>query len=213
MRALESAAGRYDRGIHLLTLGRIKGLYDWLAARVRPGWRVLDLGTGTGALALRAAARGAEVTALDINPAMLEIARRKAKEAGLEGRIAWREMGVAELDAFLDGEFDAVSAGLCFSELTPAERRYALRQARRLLRPGGLFLLVDEVPPQRLFQRLLYTVVRVPLVVVTWLLTQTTTHPLPGLLDMIEVSGLRIMEQRTALFGSLVVAVAVAPHS
>ena len=83
MRVLESAPSRYDRGIALLTLGRQTQAYARLAARIQPGWRVLDLGTGTGALALRAAARGAKVVAIDINPAMLAIARHKAQAAGM----------------------------------------------------------------------------------------------------------------------------------
>jgi len=148
MRVLESAPSRYDRGIRLLTLGQVGPAYGRLAARIEPSWRVLDLGTGTGALALRAVARGAEVVALDVNAAMLAVARQKAKAAGLANHITWREIGVAELDALPDSGFDAVCSGMCFSELTPDERRYALCQAQRLLRPSGLLLLADEVRPR-----------------------------------------------------------------
>jgi demethylmenaquinone methyltransferase/2-methoxy-6-polyprenyl-1,4-benzoquinol methylase len=212
MRVLESAPMRYDRGIRLLTLGQAARAYDRLAARVEPGWRVLDLGTGTGALALRAAAQGAEVVALDVDAGMLAIARDKAQAAGLAGRIAWREMGVAELDRLPEQAFDAICAGLCFSELTPDERRYALAQARRLLRPGGLLLLADEVRPPHLCQRLLHQVIRAPLAALTWLLTQTTTHAVPDLAGLVEAAGFQVMEAQTRLVGSWAEVVARQPE-
>jgi demethylmenaquinone methyltransferase/2-methoxy-6-polyprenyl-1,4-benzoquinol methylase len=211
MRVLESAPGRYDRGISLLTLGHQARTYDRLAAHIQPGWRVLDLGTGTGALALRAAARGAEVAGIDVNPAMLTIARHKAQVAGLADQLTWQEMGVAELDTLPSGAFDALCAGMCFSELTPSERRYALRQAQRLLRPGGLLLLADEVRPRDSVLRLLHTTLRAPLVVITWLLTQTTTHAVPHLIELVESAGFEMTTTRTAMLGSWAEVVARRP--
>jgi demethylmenaquinone methyltransferase/2-methoxy-6-polyprenyl-1,4-benzoquinol methylase len=211
MRLLESAPSRYDRGIRLLTLGRVERTYDRLAAYIQPGWQVLDVGTGTGALALRAAGRGAEVVALDVNPAMLELARHKAEAAGLAERINWRELGVAELDTLAREGFDAVCSGLCFSELTPDERRYALAQARRLLRPGGLLLLADEVRPRGLGQRLLHGALRLPLAALTWLLTQTTTGAVPDLCGLVEEAGFEVTEVRTDLLGSWAEVVAGQP--
>jgi demethylmenaquinone methyltransferase/2-methoxy-6-polyprenyl-1,4-benzoquinol methylase len=202
MKVLESAPSRYDRGIRLLTWGQVDRAYDRLAARIQPGWRVLDIGTGTGPLALRAAARGAEVSAIDINPGMLAVARQKADAAGLGEAITWREMGVAELDGFPDASFDAICSCLCFSELTPDERRYGLTQARRLLRPGGLLLLADDVRPPEFLQRLLHTALRIPLTILTWLLTQTTTHAVPDLPGLVEAAGFEVTALRTGMLGS-----------
>lgn len=212
MRVLESTPSRYDRGIRLLTLGQAERAYDRLTAQIEPGWRVLDMGTGTGALTLRAAARGAEVVALDVNPAMLAVARQKAGAAGLTNRVIWREMGVAEMDTLPDDDFDAVCSGMCFSELTPEERRYALHQARRLLRPGGLLLLADEVRPRGLVQRLLIAALRAPLVVLTWLLTQTTTHAVPDLPGLVEAAGFEVLVVRTGLMGSWAEVIARRPE-
>lgn len=212
MQVLESAPTRYDQGIRFLTLGQAERAYDRLTAHIQPGWRVLDLGTGTGALALRAAARGAEVVALDVNPAMLAVARRKAEAAGLANRIAWWEMGVAELDTLPEGGFDALCSGLCLSELTHDERRYTLVQARRLLRPGGLLLLADGVHPRRLHRRLLHGILRAPLAALTWLLTQTTTHAVPDLPGLVEAAGFEVIEVRTALLGSWAEVVARRPR-
>jgi ubiquinone/menaquinone biosynthesis C-methylase UbiE len=211
MRLLESAPSHYDQGIRLLTLGQVGQTYDRLAAYIEPGWRVLDLGSGTGPLALRAAARGAKVVALDVNPAMLAIARRKAETADLVERITWREMGVAELDTLSSNSFDAACAGLCLSELTPDERRYTLTQVQRLLRPGGLLLLADEVRPQRRCWRLLHKGLRAPLAALTWLLTQTTTHAVPDLTSLAEDAGLCVMTARTGLLRSWAEVVAQKP--
>jgi demethylmenaquinone methyltransferase/2-methoxy-6-polyprenyl-1,4-benzoquinol methylase len=208
MRVLESAPRRYDRGIRLLTLGRADRLYDWLASHVQSGWRVLDLGAGTGAIAVRAAQRGAEVVAIDVNPAMLAIARRRAEAGGLGTQITWREMGVAEMDDLPDKAFDALSAALCFSELSADERHYALRQARRIMGSKGRLLLLDEVRPSSPLHRLLHAVVRIPLVTLTWLLTQTSTRALSDLPGLLEQFDFEVMARQTALFGSLVAVVA-----
>lgn len=192
MKVLESAPSRYDRGIRLLTGGRVDRAYDRLTAQVKPGQRVLDLGCGTGALTLRAAGRGASVTGVDVNPLMLEIAQKRAEAAGLTEQINWQERGVAELDSEATSSYDVVMSGLCFSELGEDERRYALRQAYRLLKPGGLLLIADEVVPDRLGKRLLHRLFRLPLLVITCLLTQTTTHAVPDLAQQVEAAGFRI---------------------
>ena len=196
MRVLESASGRYDRGIRLLTRGGVDAAYDFLAAQVQPGQRLLDIGCGTGALTLRGAERGAEVVGIDINPEMLNIARAKIEGRGLSKQVELREMGVAELDAEPEATFDVVMSGLCFSELSPDERRYALRQARRLLKPGGLLLLADETLPDTLGRKLAHWAIRIPLAALTYLLTQTTTHAVPDLPDLVRAGGFRIEQTR-----------------
>ena len=55
MKVLESTPCRYDRGIRILTLGRLDKAYDRLVSHIKNGQRVLDLGCGTGALILKAA--------------------------------------------------------------------------------------------------------------------------------------------------------------
>lgn len=192
MKILESAPTRYDRAIRMLTFGRLDNAYNRLTSYIGNEQRVLDLGCGTGALTLRAAQKGAHVVGIDINPGMLEIARKRAKAEGLEPDIELREMGVAELDGEEPASFDVVMSGLCFSELTEEELSYALKETKRILKPGGLLLIADEVKPRAGAKRLLTWLIRLPLLVITYVLTQTTTHAVRNLPEKIEQAGLRI---------------------
>ncbi len=198
MRILESAPRRYDLGIRLLTLGGVERTYHRLVSGIAPGQRVLDLGCGTGALAIRAARRGAAVKGIDVNPEMLELARRRAQAAGLADRIELAEAGVAELDAEAPASYDAVTAGLCFSELSADELTYTLAQVTRILKPGGRLLVADEVRPRGLARRVLHGLVRVPLAAITFLLTQQTTRPVAGLPARLTDAGLAMVAVRTS---------------
>lgn len=82
---------------------------DELVARLAPspGERWLDLATGTGAVALRAARAGAEVTGLDLAPQLIETAKRLAAE---EGRRLRFDVGDAERLPYADAYFDVVSS-------------------------------------------------------------------------------------------------------
>jgi ubiquinone/menaquinone biosynthesis C-methylase UbiE len=192
MKVLESAPSRYDRGIRILTLGRLDKAYDRLVSHIINGQRVLDLGCGTGALTLRAAWKGAIVKGIDVNPQMLEIARQKSTQAGLNPRVELAEMGVAEIGSEGSDGYDAVMSGLCFSELTEDEVTYALEQVKRILKPGGLLLVADEVRPGNIPMRLVRWLTRLPLVIITYLITQTTTSAVRDLPERVKRTGLVI---------------------
>ncbi|MFQ5739693.1 MAG: corrinoid protein-associated methyltransferase CpaM [Acidobacteriota bacterium] len=212
MRILESAPGRYELGIRLLALGQLDKAYDRLASRIQPGHRVLDIGCGTGALALRAAGRGASVRGIDVDPRMLEIASRKAQESQLHQPIEWAEMGVAELAGERPESYDAVTSGLSFSELSEDELSYTLEQVMRILKPGGLLLVADEVRPRGVAARVIYWLVRAPLVTLTYLLTQETTHPVAGFSGKLREVGLSIVSSRHNRLRSFVELVAQKPR-
>jgi len=105
-------------------------------AALQRGQQVLDLGTGTGSVALRAACaampRGT-VTAMDISPEMLRLARQRAASMGLSN-ITFLE-GRAEAISAPSGRFDAVLASL--SLMYVIDRGAAAREIARVLRPGG----------------------------------------------------------------------------
>jgi ubiquinone/menaquinone biosynthesis C-methylase UbiE len=192
MKILESAPLRYDKGIYLLTLGRLNKTYDHLTLYIQRGQRVLDLGCGTGALTLRAAQKGAKVKGIDVNSQIIEIAQNQARHKNLANNIALYEMGVAELGSEKSESYDIVMSGLCFSELTDNELTYTLKEVKRILKPGGLLLVADEVRPKNLVKRIFNFLIRFPLVIITFIITQTTTHAVKNLSEKIRKTGLLI---------------------
>ncbi len=193
MKLFETTPGRYDRGIRLLTGGKLDDLYDRLTAHVVGGDRVLDMGCGTGALALRAAKQGAKVKAIDINPGMLEAARAKAKEALLSENIEFVEMGVAELGSEADRTYNAVMSGLCLSELTEEELNFTVKEISRILKPEGLFHVVDEVRPRSFIRRVPQGLFRTILKLFVFLVCGTTTRALKNFPGKLEQAGFTIV--------------------
>jgi demethylmenaquinone methyltransferase/2-methoxy-6-polyprenyl-1,4-benzoquinol methylase len=204
MKVLESAPERYDRGMRLLTLGRLEQVHREIAARLNEGDRVLDLGCGTGALVATLADKGVCVTGIDISPPMLSQAAQRVREEGLEELVALREMGAVDLDtAFPDGCFDAVVSTLVFSELSDDEIAYTLTECHRILaKRGGLFV-ADEVMPDSRLGRVGTFVFRLPFTLAAFVLTQNTTHRVARLDRRIEQAGFRISDTQGYLAGTL----------
>ena len=191
MRILESAPSRYDTGIRILTLGQLDKAYERLTSYIKQGQRVLDIGCGTGGLTFRAAGKGAKVKGIDLNPQMIEIAEKRAKERDFAQNIEFCEMGAAELGDEDAESYDIVMSGLCFSELTEDELTYTLKEIKRILKPEGILLVADETKPITILKKILYWIIRVPLLIITYLITQMMTHPLTNLPDVVAKSGLQ----------------------
>jgi ubiquinone/menaquinone biosynthesis C-methylase UbiE len=197
MKFLESAPERYDQGIQLLSRERIGGVYERVAdLAASRGKRVLDLGCGTGGVALACAARGAHVVGIDSNAGMLEMARAKPVPDGGGGDVEWLELGIAEVeDQFGEAAFDSIVMCLVFSELSPDEQAYALDLARSRLVPGGHLVIADETLPSSKAERAWYRLRRFPLTAATYLMTQTTTRPVEHLPDRIRDAGFERVEE------------------
>ena len=106
-----------------------------------PGMRWLDLACGTGAVAELAAERGATVTGLDLAPALIDTARERAKELGLEIEYV---VGDSERLEFADASYDAVSS-TCGVMFTPDHEAVA-RELARVTKPGGRIALGNWTP-------------------------------------------------------------------
>jgi ubiquinone/menaquinone biosynthesis C-methylase UbiE len=139
----------YDMLVGLLTLGHERRLREITLDLVslQPGEKVLDVGCGTGSLAIAACERvGAfgAVSGIDPAPEMVARARKKATRAGVHARF---ELAVIESLPFANGEFDVVLSSLMIHHLPRKIRPAAFSEVFRVLKPGGRFLAVDFKPP------------------------------------------------------------------
>lgn len=129
------------------TISRLLGARDaqWqlvAQAGIEPGATVLEIGCGTGnvlTLAARVAA-GATVIGLDPDRGALAIAARKTQREGLAVRL---DRGYADRLPYADGSVDRVLSSFMLHHLPPPEQQAALREARRVLVPGGRLHLLD----------------------------------------------------------------------
>jgi demethylmenaquinone methyltransferase/2-methoxy-6-polyprenyl-1,4-benzoquinol methylase len=139
-------APRYDLMNRLMTGGQD---VHWRRlvmdlAQVPPGGRLLDLGTGTGDLALEALGRDPALLAVggDFTLEMMRVGRQR--QGG--DRVRW--LGVDALNLPLpDAQFDAVTSGYLMRNVADVPR--ALAEQRRVLKPGGRLVCLDTTPPPR----------------------------------------------------------------
>ena len=128
-------------------------------AAIADGHRVLDLGSGSGTLAILIGREvpGARVEGLDADPAMVGTARRKA---ALAGSGAVFHHGDATRLPFADATFDRVVSSLFFHHLSPAGKRQAAGEIARVLRPGGELHVADWGAAPNLLMRSLFLAVQ-----------------------------------------------------
>lgn len=122
-------------------------------ANLQPNMDALDLGCGTGTLTilLKQAAPLANITGVDGDPQVLSIAQGKTAQANLN--IRW-DKGMAFELPYPDNSFDVVTSSLVIHHLTAPDKLRAFQEVRRVLRPGGCFLIVDFGPPYSLLTRI-----------------------------------------------------------
>ncbi len=198
MKLLERTPMRYDRGMRILTLGRIDRLKEEIAKSwVESGDEVLELGCGTGSLAALLLERGARVTGIDISEAMLDLARRRLPNAELF------HLSATEIEKLGKGRFDRVVGTLVLSELSPEECRHVLLGAAAILKPQGCLVIVDEVRPRSLWRRTLSALVRWPVSLLTFVLTRSGTRVLPGLEGELRRAGFKLVHEERRLLDSL----------
>ena len=138
-------AGRYDLLVWLMTYGRERHFRERLIApaKLRAGEAVLDVGCGTGTLAILAKAHvgaAGRVHGVDASPEMIARATMKARKKHAD--VAFEE-ALAQALPFPDATFDVVLSTVMLHHLRRAVRQDAMREMRRVLTPGGRLLAVD----------------------------------------------------------------------
>jgi demethylmenaquinone methyltransferase/2-methoxy-6-polyprenyl-1,4-benzoquinol methylase/phosphoethanolamine N-methyltransferase len=134
----------YDLVTRVISFGRDKAIRETLIelAAPAPGEKVLDVGCGTGtlALALKARVGTGEVHGIDASPEMIAVAKEKAAKAGsaIDFQVA-----LIEALPFPAATFDLVTSSLMLHHLPDDLKRTGLHEIRRVLKPGGRFMATD----------------------------------------------------------------------
>ena len=196
-RVWDKAAPSYDRQIALFEKNWFAGGREWLGERARG--RVLEVAIGTGR-DLPHYPADVTITGIELSPAMLAIARRRA--AGLGRDVDLRE-GDAEHLPFDDASFDTVVCTLSLCTIPSPDA--AIAEMRRVLGPGGRLLLLDHIgstwPPVYAAQ---------------WLVERITIraageHFTRRQLPLVEAAGFQIVETERLLAGTVERIYAVKP--
>ncbi len=136
-----SVASKYDIMNDAMSAGLHRLWKDRFVQRVKPqpGEAILDMAGGTGDIAFRLAARGAEVTVADINQEMLDVGIERAMERGIDG-LVWSRQNAEQL-AYPDRMFDAYTIAFGIRNVTHIDK--ALAEAFRVLKFGGRFFCLE----------------------------------------------------------------------
>lgn len=191
----------YDLFVWLVSLGRESAYREKTldVAKLKAGESVLDIGCGTGTLAIAAKQRvgpTGKVYGVDASQEMLARAGKKANKAGTE--VVFQN-GVVEALPFADGQFDAVLSTVMLHHLGRKVRQQCAHEVRRVLKPGGRVLAVEFGRPAQGKKGLLDHFHR---------------HGYVNLDDIVALlteAGLKIVESGTAGIGDLYFVLATVP--
>jgi ubiquinone/menaquinone biosynthesis C-methylase UbiE len=144
-------AAAYDWLVWLTTRGRERAFRDRLLtlARVQAGEAVLDVGCGTGTLAIAAKSRvgpSGTVHGIDASAEMVERANKKARRRGIDVGF---EQAIVEAMPFPDARFDLVTSTVMLHHLPREARQACARELWRVVRPGGRVFVADFGPPSQ----------------------------------------------------------------
>ena len=164
------------------------------------GMKVLDLASGTGTLAImiKQSMSSVDVTGVDGDPKILEIAQTKANKANV--RVAF-DRAMATSMPYTDNSFHRVVSTLFFHHLTRTAKLEALTEVYRVLKPGGRLLIGDWGKPSGPLMRLLFYPIQ-------WLDGFATTRDnvegkLPAIIEAAGFEDVKLMETINTVFGTL----------
>jgi ubiquinone/menaquinone biosynthesis C-methylase UbiE len=185
----QNAAARYDRAMEPLERGVLAGSREWIGERAHG--RVLEVAVGTGR-SLEFYAPDVELTGVDLSPAMLRRARRRARELELTPTF---KVADAEDLPFDDATFDTVVCALGLCSIPRPEA--AVAEMARVLVPGGTLLLLDHIRSSW-----------PPVVAVQWVLERVTIltageHFTRRQLPVVKAAGLDVVETERLKAGTI----------
>ena len=156
-RMFDQIASRNDLMNRLISVG-MAGHWRKCAIKalmLRGPTHVLDVGCGTGEVALALLRRHPEATVagIDLSESMLRLAIHKAQKAGLDSCVSFQP-GDATAMPFPDESFDGIVCSFCYRNI--AQRAVALGEMRRVLRPGGWLVILELTIPTGALMRMLH---------------------------------------------------------
>ena len=208
-------AGTYDAANRMISLGLDRKWRRQAVARLRPfrGGRYLDIGTGTGDLVFEILRQSANVLIDAVDPAerMLETARAKAARRGVGDAVSFFTADALDLP-MESNTYDGIITGFCFRNIE--YRQKALAEMMRVLKPGGLTVILEAVRPERKLVRLAYRLYMpwVPLIgkilgagpAYHYLVDSIDDFPNPGTVtDMLSAAGFAGVQCQPLAFGTV----------
>ena len=205
----------YDVSNRAISMGMDKGWRRKTVELLKPfrGGRYLDIGTGTGDLVFEIIDQSGNVLIDGIDPAeqMLEIARDKAAKRKLGDTISFLVADALDLPMESD-TYDGIVSGFCFRNIE--RRQKALGEMLRVLKPGGMLVILEATYPANALVRFGYKIYRpfVPLIgkflgggsAYTYLMDSIEDFPRPETVtDMFSAAGFSGVQYRSLTFGTV----------
>ena len=208
-------AKNYDAANRAISMGMDKRWRREAIALLRPfrGGRYLDIGTGTGDLVFEILDQSANVLVDGIDPAeqMLEIARNKAARRGVGDAVSF--FTADALDLPMESEtYDGIVSGFCLRNIE--RRQKALEEMLRVLKPGGMVVILEATLPENPLVRLGHNLY-MPLVPIIgrmlgsgsaykYLVDSIEDFPQPGTVtDMLSAAGFSTVQFKPRTFGTV----------
>ena len=125
---------------------------------------------------------------------------------GLLKKIKILKLAIIEMDStFEDNMFDKVIASLVFSELYKKEQYFCLKEIFRVLRDDRELILIDEVKPKKIWKKLIFELIKIPLLLITFFKTHLSTRSLNEIDEKLQKGNFEIIERKHYLYDSLIV--------